>query len=631
MSINDFYSPLNLKNLAIFVFLFVLFDSIGVAFNNRLLKSPKNYRPLYWIFGMTTFIFFWFLLSFFVVPNTRNVTLSLLGFSIVFLPPHTRSFKMHQVTSALRGLAVPLILILPLLPAIFVKASLPSYQWDELSYHYTSPWGYNHLTTRTLNDGFYENIPKNLDTMYSLVFSLTQTYSIARLFHFFIFFSAMYFSYTWIKKNYGLLSAGVFILVSFYIPGDLLPQATSGYVDIGSNSFVFLGILATIDLLKKKVDLSLPVAFWALALGTRYNSLIPFLTYASLTGLYLLFTRRLISTLRQQVFTSLTIFIVLGGFWYLKNLLYTGNPIFPFVLPCFRFASTCLAMKSYFGSGWTYPVDLQTLPMIIYYILSGSKSMAVALGASLFLITQLKSKSKFVPWFIVLAIIFDFVVIKYLSGYLPRYFIYLQTLCFLLVSIILGKNQFVSQKIVPIRLLLILALIAFLLKQVPLSTFRTYSFDMLNPHEINYALGKENVYDWTAFIFPETTNLIRWCDRTKIKGEIPITFYDPDITWYRYEGRFNAFLNKCAIVPTPTTIGDPELALKQLISDKQKFNLVSLNPCRTTPLEKWHPTETDSALNLRYINNKIVCNSQPTEIPGLYIFDWEKVSLSNAN
>ena len=98
-----------------------------------------------------------------------------------------------------------------------------------------------------------------------------------------------------------------------------------------------------------------------------------------------------------------------------------------------------------------------------------------------------------------------------------------------------------------------------------------------------------------------------------------------------YEGRFNAFLNKCAIVPTPTTIGDPDLALRQLIDERQKFNLVSLNPCRATPLEKWHPTESDSALGLRYINNKIVCNSQSTDIPGLYIFDWEKVLPQNVN
>lgn len=623
MSLLDFYKPLNFGNLIVFATLLIFFDILGEKINDLLLKASEQYKPLRWLWGMGAFVFFWYVLSFILVPSAVNIAVSIILIGLTLGPRYLVKREFQNFLGGWKVWLVPLILMSILIPAIWIKASLPPYQWDELAYHYLSPWAYHHIGLTKLSDGFYDNLPKNYDTLYFLIFSLTKTYSIARLFHFLTYFSMIVFVYNWIKQQTGLISAILFTLVSLYIPGGLLGQATSGYVDVAANSFIFLGVITTLEFLKGRNQLAVPLAFWALALGTRYNSTIPFLSVSVLTLVLGWISRRFRKLTIKEVSSAVIVFIILGGYWYIKNLLWTGNPIFPFMLPCYRFAATCQGIKGYF-EGWTYKIDLQTFPTIVYYVLSGSKSLAVITGIVILLATQLKKGYRYLIWFLLAALSIDFLMMKFFSGYLYRYFIYIQYFVFLVIALTLGKVKFVRPQLSWIKWLAVTLAFAFMVRQIPRTLKSIYGPEQLSEHEVNFALGKYTVYDWADYLFPKSGALIKWCDRPEIKDDIPITFYDPDITWYQFEGRFNLFLHKCAITPPPSeSSADPKITLKDLRDRKVIFNLISLTPCLGGEVVP-DMQESSVALVSRKVSDLLVCNSTPTEIPTLFLFDGNK-------
>lgn len=621
MTLVDFYTPLGPKNLLIFAAWLICFDVLGEWIGRRLVAADKKFAPTRWLYGMAFFVCVWYFLGFFIIPKGNHVTLSLLFLTAPFLPAYIRSRNLWLILGGWRKVIPVLLLALPLLPIFWVKGSLPPYQWDELAYHYSSPWGYNHLGLRHLTDGFYENIPRLYDTLYSLIFNTSKTYSISRLLHFTTYFSVLIYVFHWLKRTSSTPAAVFFVILMLYVPADLSTSATSGYVDIAANSFVLAGTIATLEYVAKTTPLTVPIAFWAMALGTRYNSLIPFLSVVLIVTPWCwrrIFTK---AFLRQLVPLS-TIFILFGGFWYIKNTLLTGNPIFPFLLPCYRFQDTCQSMKGFLGDWWLIKVDFKNLPDIIYYILAGSKSIAVISGFCLFLATQLKKNYRLNTWFLLAYLILNFILIKYLSGFLFRYFIYTQYLIFLITALVLGQKQFTHRIFTHMRWLVLGLAVLFILRQVPRSILRAYSQEKLPKEEISFVLGQTSIYDWANFLFPKSGPLIRWCDRSEITEEIPITFYDPDITWYQFEGRFNGYLHKCAIVPPPEdSIEDPKVGLNRLVATKAEFYLVSLAPCTNGKIMP-DMQETPVALSRRVFSDLLVCNSQPVDsVPTLYRFD----------
>lgn len=624
MTLLDFYTPLHLKNILISLAFLVCFDVIGERINRLLIKSNEYYQSLRWLFGMGFFVFVWYFLGFVFLPNSLNLILSLTLVTLPFLPGYIKGGFFGSILGGRKILIWPLLLLLPLLPVFWIKASLPPYQWDELAYHYSSPWGYHHIVLRHLTDGFYENIPRLYDSLYAIMFSFSKTYSIARLFHFLTYFSAFTFVFHWLKRTSGLTASLIFSIIMLYIPADITYSATSGYVDIAANVFILMGTISTIEFIRQKTPLTVPTSFWALALGTRYNSLIPFVSIMPL--LAATSWRHVLSyRVHKKLVSVIIVFVVLGGFWYLKNLLLTGNPIFPFIFPCFRFQETCQSMQGYLGDWWLLKVNFQNLPDIIYYTLAGSKSLAVISALTFFLATQIRKKFRFEVWFLIAFLLTNFILIKYLSGFLFRYFIYTQYLVFLIIALVLDQTKFTHKLFSGLRWLALGFTIVFIVRQMPRSISRAYSPEKLPQAEINFALGKSTVYDWADYLFPKSGALIRWCDRPDIEDEIPITFYDPDITWYQFEGRFNAFLHKCAIVPPPIdAIEDPQEALKKLIGSKAQFNLVSLTPCLDGKIIP-DLQESSVALDRRRFSDLLVCNSQPTSVPTLYRFNKSRL------
>ena len=125
MRLTDFFTPLNPLNILYFLLLTIYFDAIGQLLNKRLVKSSGEYRALQWIFGMTFFVFIWFILGLFIVPNGKNILISIIVSAPIFLPGYFKNRNRQDVIHFFKTLALPLILIAPLLPAVWVKRSLP--------------------------------------------------------------------------------------------------------------------------------------------------------------------------------------------------------------------------------------------------------------------------------------------------------------------------------------------------------------------------------------------------------------------------------------------------------------------------------------------------------------------------
>ena len=185
--LNDYFTPLNVWNLITTLGLLLFFDVLGSFINHFFLKFSTKLRSVYWLFGLGVFICIWFVAGFFIVPHRLPIIISIILILLITLPNYFWHKEFSPLWSTIRELKLPLLILLPLMPAVFVKSSLPPYRWDEMVYHYISPWQLQHLTTWHFAGGLYENLPRVFDTFNTLIFSLTHTYSIARFFHFLIF------------------------------------------------------------------------------------------------------------------------------------------------------------------------------------------------------------------------------------------------------------------------------------------------------------------------------------------------------------------------------------------------------------------------------------------------------------
>src|SRR3989344_3116393 len=368
MPLSDYFQPLNLQTLLLVFFLWTFFDSWGVMVKRFI--DPEGVltsRIVDWLLGLGIFIFIWFILGFFIAPRPIPVLLSLLALSLVSFPPYLKNKSVLSLLAQLWQLKLPLLIIAAFLPAVFVKASLPPYYSDEMAYHFISPGSLVQLTTWKFNGGVFQNVPRLFDTFFILSFSFAKTYSVARLTHFAILATAMLFAYQRLKACFNsIVPSFILVFVFFSLPQYIVFTSTLGFVDVACYSFILIAWIAGIDYFvrQKKSSLVLSAAFWGMALGTKYTAVtallafIPPLIFISWSRLSSLFSLKLLIRV-------VLIGMVFGGYWYVKNFAYYGNPIYPFLFSCRTNTSEwCGATSNFFGN-WTTPVTRSNIRPII--------------------------------------------------------------------------------------------------------------------------------------------------------------------------------------------------------------------------------------------------------------------------
>lgn len=245
-------------------------------------------------------------------------------------------------------LDIPQVLLLCLIgvTALVLLAGTftPPISYDGLAYHLGVPKIYiKEHGIVPLPYHVYSNFPFNMEMLYAYSILLTGNEILAKMFHFLTTILICFALYSFGKKYFdhkiGLLSAAIFINIP--LVGQL---SVLCYNDLGLALFIFLSIFAFINWLssseKEKPNwLFLCGILAGLALGIKYFAitfLFIFLTFA--IGIKSAFTP---TSEHKTSRTAKNLIIFIGSSfcvflpWMVKNLIITGNPVFPFLFPIF--------------------------------------------------------------------------------------------------------------------------------------------------------------------------------------------------------------------------------------------------------------------------------------------------------
>lgn len=617
--LSNFFSPLNLTNILIYLLLIVFFDMFGSFIKRNIDRNNEtDSRVLNWLIGLGGFLFIWFILSLFIAYTKINIIISITVLTLVSFPNYIQKKEYKTLLVEIRKCLVPLLIILPFLPSVFVKASLPPYYGDEMAYHYIAPSALLTLDRIKYTGGLYADLPRNLNLFWEIIFSLTKTYSIARLFHFSIFVTSMLFAYRFISKNFGKLAGFLLVFIFFSIPQDIILTSTLGYIDVGAFSFLFIALISAVGYLifENKTYLYLSLIFWGLNLGTKYTGITNFVSFLIVFAV-IYFAR--IKTIREKILVKdlligATIFICFGGYWYIKNFILYGNPIFPFLFKCWgNHFEPCPQTSGFFGD-WTVKVNFSNFGTILSQLLPRNKIlMAGALVNVPFLFWLDRRKIKDILIFIYSTIFLEFIFLKYSSGFYARYQQHLQL--YILLAIVLTLTYKYKDKTINlIRKIVLVFIIASSVFYYMFNLYYSLSRYFVKDYEIKYALNQINIYDWIHVNFPDMEGTIKWCDR-KDTSLIKLARFDPDLIWFTHDGLSRVFMMNC-IFENPGDFNENHI--------KEDFWITSINKCvKDKDIYRKYPYEQDYQYNFRKLNNKLICESNEI-LPNLYIYDHTK-------
>lgn len=639
--LSDFFQPLNLLSVFYFLLLFAFFDIFGTFIKSLFVKNKNidgQTRIGNWLIGLSMFVAIWFLLGFFVEPNRPNLLVSTGILLAISLPYYIKSKQIVKLVRQLKSLVLPILLFVPFLPSVFVKASLPPYYSDEMAYHFISPYALLHQLSDlwVFNGGVLTNAPRLMDTFYVLGFSLTRTYSVVRLVQFLVLVTTVLFVYLLIKKIFGWLPSALFVLIFLSMPLSLPFTATIGYVDVPAYCFMLLGLTLGLAFLVKKSDeyLFLSMAFWGMSIGTKYPSLIAFGIFVILFVSAYLFKYRNFKKIfnKKVIFTCTTLLLVLGGYWYIKNFVVYGNPIYPFFFHCWgKYAGDCANGSNFFGT-WTMKINRGTILPILKELLPGSKILLYALVISPTLVFLSKNKDKIFAMFLVVAFFgIEIIVLKYSSGFDIRYYQHMQFLLLFLI-ILAADVRFKSELLRFIQFIFVSALVVVCLVMYVRNAKYMNSLNFINWNEINYALGRSSIYDWVKQRIPDMADATIWCEDPP-NGPVALARFDPDMIWYADAGFIRSYLLNCYWdnpSVSPSQWGDFQTIAKD---KKLVFWTVTPNKCLRSDKvvsggeakdSNENQNEIKNLLLMRKLNNAIICNSKEV-LPNLYYLDYKNI------
>lgn len=588
----DYFQPLSLLLIIQISSIWLMWDISGSFYAKRL-ALPDWTRVSWWFIGLGQSAFVFFLINLFLPLNKEVALASILIPTLPFIPIYLKNKSYIPITLELRKLLLPILIFLPLLPFVLAKASLPPYQFDEMAYHYLSPYSLASALPWSFSGGLYQVIPQNINIIFHILFAIFKTYSVARLTHFIIFFSTLLVAYRWISKHFGTLSGAIFFLLVFYTPGqNWVYPSTSGYIDIGTAGFTIVAILITIESLIWRLESPLnSFIFFSLALGSKYTSLLSAASY----GIPLLLVNF------RSIFKKNFIYLVLlsvsvGGFWYLKNIYFVHNPIYPFIFGCRP--ADCVGGASLFN-GWTTPVRPEYFLSILKDLLGSNTKVIAIFGLSILLAIVSRPKDlQLVSFLIFLLTCVEFVMMHYFSGFYLRYFIHLRYLALVFISVQTSlriKGNIITRYC---RVAFILFVIFFLVRNVPRQITYYYYHD-LTQVEKSYALGQTDIFGWAKYLHPKTFQVIQWCDNQKDTTILQTS--DPDIIWFDFEGMSRVFMTNCQIKVFSTN----SLSAKDIPNGTL---FLSINPCKANNGIKTLGYENENQLYMRKLNNSIVCS-----------------------
>jgi len=583
----NYFAVLTTGQYLLFFLYLISWDIIGFGLFSSALKQHHFIRPIVWFFGLGLYSLLIFSVHFFYPYTSTLIPLGNFLIALLFLPVYLKSSGPKSLLDFFRGHKPYLLIFLPLLPLLFIKSSLPPYAWDEMTYHFVSPFVLNY-EQRWVFGGLYNNLPRTLETAWIGLFAVFKTYMPARLVHSLIFISFQLCLYSFLSHRSSKLIAltAVSLLNLLSIPA----EATLGYVDVAAASFITLAFLVGFYSLISRHSNLLPIslALWGLALGSKYNALLP---AAIFFGFILIaFVLMKSQALTKPFFLGLILLTLMGGYWYAKNLVLYRTPIYPFGCT----SPQCQNFLAGFKAAWAGTGESFSALWVSLARQLSLRRLGLIIPASLIGIVLLwRSRLAQV---LALILTLDILVSAKLFIFIPRYYyhwLFLATAIFGL----LARAALSARKLFIFPLLFIFSLQLFRLSKNTLAYFTNPD----SQREIKFSLGQSTVSDWIAAVLPRTHQVVEWCNRQSQTQYL--VKLDPDLIWFDSQGRFDIFLANCAFTG---------------LAETGQSYLVSLSSCLPEVTAK-HSLEDEQVLSLRRQNNDLVCRSQPV-VPGLYVY-----------
>ena len=239
-------------------------------------------------------------------------------------------FKLNNFVPDILSKLIATALACILFTTLIIALNTPTVAWDSLLYHFLFPslWVQNHgfadkLLPAPLES--YSHFPFNGEIFSSWLLLIFHGGNVVSIGNFFAFSTLLVGLYSLAREV--KLSVQYSVLFSLLISFTGMPfsQIRSGYVDLPVLAWMICTLLYGIRYFRYKDFSSLVFLLlsYSLALGAKLTAA-PF----SIFILILLFKNRPNFNLKTSIAFIASSFI--GGFWYIKNLIETKNPIYPF-------------------------------------------------------------------------------------------------------------------------------------------------------------------------------------------------------------------------------------------------------------------------------------------------------------
>jgi hypothetical protein len=399
----------------------------------------------------------------------------------------------------------------------------------------------------------------------------------------------------------------------------------------------------------------LAVIFAAMALGTKYTSMMfLFSSTISLIGFLVISNNRsFFRSLRllvsdklalhkfktkyfRELFISALLGIVFGGYWYIKNLIISGNPIFPFMFKCWDGILQCPQTSDFFSS-WTTPFTLgniELLKLSLFQTPQLFQLSVVAMTISLFLSFLFKNrKLLLISTFIPFTIISEILISHNFVGFELRYFSHWILLIPILISLPFGafsvkylkdKSRFEKSVVVVLSLYFVVMLFNIALPQSIKGIQYFNKLESLSDNDRWMARGKMSFVDWLHPFMPHMYPLITWCGEDRESHTTFVTA-DPKLMYWT-EGLMKVFLVNCSMnfVKDVYTVTEANVStvVDEYIRNNPNILIASSLTC----------IESKEAENAHYIkshpymkgyilfNTELICRSKEVQ-PRIYVID----------
>ncbi|GLC87885.1 ArnT family glycosyltransferase [Lysinibacillus piscis] len=477
------------------ILMFLLFLSIGkIIIREKLVVN--NFSLYFDVFisvltGMTIVIFYMTFLSIFGIVYKPLVYLLFFGFFGIKYFKYSKKIYFNVI-----------LLFIMFIPILSLTLYPPTH-WDDISYHLPIAQSLLKIGNLSGNEFLrYPYFPFNAEMLFTfgMIFGVKTSQIISSI----SLFTLCIGIYGYIHKRTASIILSIFSFIVMISSQILIFLSSVSYVDILLATFVTAAIILVVEYFEtgNMYILYLSATFFGIAAGVKYTALI----ICVIAGILFILAIFLYKIEYKNLFKFIATVSVICIPWYIRTLIYTGNPVWPF-------------MSSVFGTGDIWNEDDYTgqfgdftangveknfinflkIPKMLsidnYEVIA--LNVIVWIGFLLFIVMKKKKSQIFLLLFIIL-----YTITWFLSINLPRYYAPILPVLLLVCSIgfIHLINQIQERRMKNVILvLLIIGLSITPIKYINTKVQNEGFPPLTTIKETEYLRGKLATYDGTIY------------------------------------------------------------------------------------------------------------------------------------